>query len=225
MRRVGLSDVDVTGGDRAGGLVVTNAGVIYATYVTGRVAGGWAGGLAFSSHEGRVSASYGAARIESDQGGGLVSWNGGWIGASYATGRVTGSGGGLVAVNDGAIVGTYATGSVSPDGAGLVYRGEGEVAHSYWDADTSGLARSAGGTGRSTASLQAPAGYTGIYARWNLDIDRDGRADDPGTSGRPPSTRSWSSTSTATARQAGRNSATSAAPFPASRPSPWSTAG
>ena len=179
VRRVGLSDVDVNGGSSAGGLVVANSGVIYATYVTGRVAGKWAGGLAFSSDGGRVSASYGAARIESDHGGGLVSWNGGWIGASYATGRVTGSGGGLVAVNDGSIVGTYATGRVSPDGAGLVYRGEGDVAHSYWDADTSGLTRSAGGTGRSKASLQAPTGYSGIYARWNLDIDRDGRADDP----------------------------------------------
>ena len=178
-RRLGLSDVDVNGGSSAAGLVVTNSGVIHASYVTGRVAGEWAGGLAFSSHGGRVSASYGAARIESDHGGGLVSWNGGWIGASYATGRVTGSGGGLVAVNDGAIVGTYATGRVSPNGAGLVYRGEGDVAHSYWDADTSGLTRSAGGSGRSTASLQAPTGYVGIYARWNLDIDRDERGDDP----------------------------------------------
>ena len=177
VRHLGLTAVDVTGSG-AGGLAIDNDGVIHGTYVTGRVAGEWAGALTLSNG-GRVSASYGAARIVSDQGGGLLAWNVGWIGASYATGSVTGSGGGLVAVNDGVIVATYATGEVSRNGGALVLRGDGEVRHSYWDADASGLATSAGGTGRSTASLQAPTGYTGVYARWNLDVDRDGRADDP----------------------------------------------
>ena len=46
--------------------------------------------------------------------GGLVGWNAGPVGASFATGNVTGVGpaGGLIGANVGAAVSTYATGSV-----------------------------------------------------------------------------------------------------------------
>ena len=36
-----------------------------------------------------------------------------------------------------------------------------------------------GGVGKTTAELQAPAGYTGIYGEWNRDLDGDGGSDDP----------------------------------------------
>ena len=64
---------------------------------------------------------------------------------------------------------------------GLVSRTWGTltVTASYWDTATSGQASSAGGTGQTTGALQAPTGYTGLYAGWNVDLDGDGSADDP----------------------------------------------
>ena len=35
------------------------------------------------------------------------------------------------------------------------------------------------GTGQTTAQLQAPTGYSGIYADWNVDLNNDGTSDDP----------------------------------------------
>ncbi|MCY4557737.1 MAG: fibronectin type III domain-containing protein, partial [Chloroflexi bacterium] len=62
---------------------------------------------------------------------------------------------------------------------GLVGFDRSRVSASYWDTETSGLATSAAGTGKTTAELQEPAGYTGIYANWNEDLDGDGSDDDP----------------------------------------------
>ena len=42
-----------------------------------------------------------------------------------------------------------------------------------------GIADSYGGVGKTTAELQAPTGYAGIYADWNSDISGDGTTDDP----------------------------------------------
>ena len=65
--------------------------------------------------------------------------------------------------------------------------GSGTIAAGYWDTSTSG--RTAGADGRTTAQLQAPTDYGGIYAGWNVDVDHDGVADDPwhfGTAGQYP---------------------------------------
>ena len=48
---------------------------------------------------------------------------------------------------------------------------------SYWDTSTSG--RTVGAAGRTTAALQSPTGYTGIYSQWNVDLDGDSTVDDP----------------------------------------------
>ena len=49
------------------------------------------------------------------------------------------------------------------------------VTASYWDTQTSTAAlTSAGGVGKTTAELQSPTGYTGIYAGWNVDLNLDG---------------------------------------------------
>ena len=53
------------------------------------------------------------------------------------------------------------------------------ITASYWDTQASGQAGSYGGVGKTTAELQSQAGYTGIYAEWNLDLDGDNTADDP----------------------------------------------
>ena len=122
-----------------------------------------------------------------DQVGGLVGRNHrGTITASYATSAISGRGsniGGLVGWNDqGTITASYAMGAVTDrtQVAGLVGgSNHGTITASYWDTATSGQASSAGGTGQTTGALQAPTGYTGLYAGWNVDLDGDGSADDP----------------------------------------------
>ena len=117
--------------------------------------------------------------------------------AAYATGAVTANGGGTN--NVGGLLGelddiennidsSYATGAVSATGTGLgVVNSEGglvgalispalasQVANSYYDntADGAGLMVSpGGGSGQTTAALQTPVGYTGIYSAWNRDLD------------------------------------------------------
>ena len=123
-----------------------------------------------------------------------------WVISSYATGSVSGSGrdvGGLVGsvfhkpniqvVRDINIVASYATGSVSGPGpvGGLIGlrlpdRDADDritITASYWDTQTSGQATGVGDgdptgvQGRTTAQLQSPIGYTGIYSTWNADLD------------------------------------------------------
>ena len=147
-----------------------------------------AGGLvAHNDSGGIIKGSY-ATGIVTGQGhwfGGLAGKNAGTITASYANANVTGSGdqvGGLVGNNTGTISSSYASGSVYGDSAGvggLVGYSSGTVTASYWDTQTSRQSLSAAGIGKTTAELQSPTGYTGIYANWNVDLDGDGNADDP----------------------------------------------
>ena len=77
----------------------------------------------------------------------------------------------------------YSTGAVSSLGntvGGLIGGGSSSVfTDNYWDTLTSGRDASAGGVGQTTEALKSPTGYTGIYADWNVDVDRDGSSDDP----------------------------------------------
>ena len=139
-----------------GGLVGDNRGAIAASYATGHVSGeGWVGGL--------VGQSASAAESPSA------------ITASYATGRVSGTRkiGGLVGVNDGAITASYAAGPVSgsEDVGGLAGTSGGAITASYWDTRTSGHPAGSHGVGKTTAELQTPTGYSGIYETWNLNGD------------------------------------------------------
>ena len=71
--------------------------------------------------------------------------------------------------------------SDSGDAGGLDgnnFAGRGTARDSYWDTQTSGQSESAGGEGKTTSELQSPAGYTGIYENWNVDLDEDGVGDD-----------------------------------------------
>ena len=181
--------------DNFGGLVGSNrGGAITGSYATGAVSGnGYAdvGGLVGDNDAGTITTSYAVGDVSGrgDNFGGLVGANrGGTVTASYSTGSVTGMGfadiGGLVGDNSGVITASYATGSVSGRGdnhGGLVARNsaDGDVSDSYWDTENSGRADSDGGIGHTTAELQAPTGYTGIYANWNVDLDGDGAGDDP----------------------------------------------
>ena len=130
--------------------------------------------------------------------GTLVGGNSGRIIASHASGSVSGSSsadwchphaGGLIgyAGSGSATIASYSTASVSatgsngPKSGGLIGNADLSgvtVANSYWDTQISGKNNSAGGAGKTTAQLQTPTGYTGIYAAWdNLDVDGDGTAD------------------------------------------------
>ena len=152
-----------TGGKDVGGLVGVNQGVIQASYARGAVSG-WAdntGGLVGGNASGTIKASYATGPVSSagQRAGGLAGGNGGSIVASYSTGAATASGG-----EAGGLLGRLRTGAVTA---------------AYWDTQSSGRATSHGGSGKTTAELQQPTGYTGIYADWNLDLDLDGSGDAP----------------------------------------------
>ena len=153
LSQLGLVNVAITGGGNStGGLVGENQGTVSTSYVTGRVMGnGFVGGLVGWNDSGStITASYARGQVGGDRRvGGLVGYNVfGTITASYATGQVTGNSqvGGLVGFRIG---GTFTA--------------------SYWDTETSGQSSSAGGTGHTTAELQTPTDYTGIYANWNVN--------------------------------------------------------
>ena len=170
---------NVEGMNAVGGLVGAVSDryqVILASYATGDVSGG------------------GARLSESDSG--FIICDG--LGFFTTFGPVetpTSSGGGvggLVGSSCGVIEASYATGAVSGDVAvgGLVGSGQSvRVRAGYWDLETSGIRVGVGeddendngvidGTesqrlgvgGKTTAELQTPTGYTGIYAAWNVDL-------------------------------------------------------
>ena len=173
-----------------GGLVGRNSGSIVGSYVTGAVSGTGTGvGGLVGENNGSVAASYAAVEVTGgDDVGGLVGENHAAVTASYATGRVTGENqvGGLAGSNGSTITASYATGPVTgeDDAGGLVGSNEsagatGTVTGGYWDTTTSGRTTSDGGAGKTTTELQAPDGYTGIYAGWSVDLDGDTTGDSP----------------------------------------------
>ncbi len=211
VRNVGVREVSVTGssqGNTMGGLAGKNAGSITASYVTGSVTstggtsevGGLVGRNGGPSDSGSsIVSSYAAASVTGpgrSRVGGLAGYNYGRIRASYASGAVTGTGnqpyvGGLVGLhNGGSIAASYATGWISGSGSnvvgGLVGRNDGGISDSYWNTATSGQVTSPGGEGKTTAELQTPTGYTGIYASWNLDLDNSDGDGDATTGGDDP---------------------------------------
>ena len=190
IRHVGLVDVEVSGGSGVGGLAGTdNNSSIIGSYVTGMVSGTGdnVGGLVGQTYGSSVVTSYAAVEVTGGNNvGGLIGENDAAVTASYATGWVAGDDnvGGLVGSNGITITASYATGPVTGQSnvGGLVGRNTrsfsstGTVTASYWDTSTSGQTT---GSGRTTAQLQAPTSYSGIYQRWNVDLDGDGVSDNP----------------------------------------------
>ena len=139
--------------------------------------------------------------------GGLVGYAYGAVRASYSTATVSATGassiaGGLVGLlNSDTIVASYAAGPVSGSGTvgGLIGRafaltaGSTTVTNSYCDTMATGQTSCIGSrnsqatsdgiaaAGYTTAQLQNPTTYTGIYANWNLDLSvpADSVLDDP----------------------------------------------
>ena len=183
---------NVEGMDAVGGLVgavsdVTQ--VIEASYATGNVSG------------------RGARLTDSDSGFIICDLVGGFTvsGPAETTTSTGGGVGGLVGSSCGYIQVSYATGAVSGTAAvgGLVGSGRFVKAQSsYWDLETSEVRVGVGEDdandngvidgaellrvgvgGKSTAELQTPTDYTGIYEAWNVELGSspfgDGESDDP----------------------------------------------
>ena len=183
------------GGGSVGGLVgVNSGGVVSFSYATGNVSGDRdIGGLA-GENDSEVSACYATGNVSGDDDvGGLVGDNDGTVSASYATGRVSGSEnvGGLAGRNNGEVNASYATGAVlgNENAGGLAGRNGGTITNGFWDTQTAGQGTgvgygdSTGVVGKTTAELESPTGYAGIYRGWNVDVDNADRDDDPVTGG------------------------------------------
>ncbi len=168
------SIAEVRGIENVGGLVGFNIGSITTSYSTGSVYGLWSVG-------------------------GFTGLNSVTIRASYATGDVSGEYevGGFSGINDdeGLIITSYAVGKVTDsrgDGnshGGLVgyNRAGGRIIDSFWDTQSTRQRRgvsdgnTSGVRGGTTAQMQRPIGYTGIYSGWNVDIDNVDGDFDPST--------------------------------------------
>ncbi|WP_419840416.1 hypothetical protein [Candidatus Poriferisodalis sp.] len=182
----------VHGVSSVGGLIgLLNWSGVAASYATGDVStwNGDAGGLAGYWVDGRIRATYATGSVTLN--GGLLVQN---------NGRVRSRGGGLVGSASHCswrywprMRANYSVGHVSgPQGGryegltgGCVGNPPRAVAASYWDTDTTGHTDSPAdvGAGYTTAQLQTPTAYTGIYADWNVDVDvggYHGRFDGPG---------------------------------------------
>lgn len=140
--------------EKSGGGLVGRGGTISLSFATGSVSGDWnVGGMAGESYD-IISASYAAGSVSGKNTiGGLVGYLGGTVLLSYAIGNVTGEDltGGLVARTS--------------------ENENWEVIASYWNTQTSGQATSAAGEGKTTAELQWPTEYVGIYSTWVIDLD------------------------------------------------------
>ena len=198
--------VDVSGDELVGGLVghqILND--VVGTYATGNVSGNDAVG-------GLVGASSGLSQtILASYATGDVSGRGARLTDPFsfqcATTHTGGGVGGLLGTTScGRIETSYATGKVSGTTAvgGLVGTESSLwIVSSYWDRETSGVrvgvgqddlddngvidgaeSLRVGVEGLTTAELQGPTDYTGIYRSWNVDLDRsplgdEDDADDP----------------------------------------------
>ena len=194
IRSLALIDVEVTGVDDVGSLVGRNKGTIIASYATGAVSGNSAVGGLIGSNDGSIRSSYAAANVSAvGIVGGLAGSNSGDIIASYAAGSVSGGPivGGLIGLNSGSLRIAYAIGKVEGDErlGGLVgWHSSGAYSDTYWDTQTSGQTNAfergdaENVQGKTTAELQSPTGYTGIYQTWNADLD-DADADDNAATG------------------------------------------
>ena len=182
-------------GNDIGGLVGRNTGaaaVIINSYASGAISGaGWVGGLT-GTNDSKIISSYAIGNVagRSRAIGGLVGSNSrasSEIINSYATGTVqisssalrTGSFLGEMS-NNAKVINSYAIGNVTgatgatigaligrhPGNANNIAR---DVTNSYWNSETAGQSRSAGGSGRTTVQLQMPTTATGIYANWSVN--------------------------------------------------------
>ena len=175
---VGLKDAFVHANDYVGSLVGTNRGTVAASWSSGAVRGRqFIGGLvgytfaSSASEAGTITASYSHASTHaSDSANAQV---GGLTGVAHSITGFTAR-----------IIASYSTGAVAAavnnNVAGLTnVNGNSSIVNSYWDTTASGISAGGAGAGHSTAALQTPTGYAGIFAAWNVDVDGTTGGDNP----------------------------------------------
>ena len=190
---ISLENVHVAGEvigsrDYTGGLVgyLSGGNVHYCSF-NGSVSGlgGYTGGLVgYAPGSPKIYHSFSMGSVEgTDKVGGLIGLlqdNSAVLSDCFSQALVSGSKetGGLVGyLSSGRIVRSFSTGLVSaPDGASdigglLGKKVGGSVNFCYWDAETSGQASSAAGTGKSTAELQQRINYKNwnFYTLWQIN--------------------------------------------------------
>ena len=216
---VGWNDGTITASYATGAVSVSDAATNSANYSTagGLVGENRSTGTIKASYAAVAVTAATTSATASSYAGGLAGLNRGTINACYATGAASASAvhsnadeyaGGLVGVNVNStarINACYATGAVAGAGTGrktlggLIGEnaGSSNIANSYWDTvagHATGIGSVDGGTasnvvGQTTAQLQAPTEYAGIYANWNINLDAAAGGDDPwnfGTTGQYP---------------------------------------
>jgi hypothetical protein len=157
-----------------GGLVGRSSGAIMSSYSAGKVSGRSfvvVGGLV-GYNSGIVTSSYSTSTVSGvETVGGLAGENApkGRITSSYSTGPVSGDRfvGGFVGLNsyNTRIASCYSTGHVSGKTLGIgglvgaSYELD-DVISSFWDTETSGLNKSPGGTGKTTAEMKQAKTFT-----------------------------------------------------------------
>ena len=191
----------------AGALVGATTGTVRGCSATGTLShtgtGSFndVGGLVGRGDGPTISASWSGVSVSTagaaSSAGGLVGRTSSSVIATYATGAASASGrngeaGGLVGRLDhgGGVTASYARGSVTAAGSGgradgvfsVAARRDYGASFSYWDTAASGVADdpdSVSQEGKTTAQLQTPMGYTGIYADWDVNVDGAAGPDDP----------------------------------------------
>ena len=115
LHNVRLEDVSVTGGDKVGGLVGVNEGIVMYCYATVAITGNDDVGGLVGENFLHVSGSYAAGDVNGDNYvGGLVGYNADEIADSYAAAGVNGYNyiGGLVGYSEWEVTDSYAAGNV-----------------------------------------------------------------------------------------------------------------
>ncbi len=186
---------EVSGNETVGGLAGNLTGIITSSYAEVKVSGREQVGGLVGNNSGAIRASYAVGDVSgSKRVGGLAGVNNGGatIRAAYAATRVSGDAcvGGLVGTEFG-VYGASPDEDVSKMLRSCVRkrdefkREEPQISASYWDIEKTDHERAAheknipGSVGKTTAQLQWPRGYTGIYRTWNIDIDdADGDGDE-----------------------------------------------
>jgi len=129
-----------------GGLVGYNYGDITNSFATGDISGfNYVGGLVGDHSSSLISNSYATGSvIGDDMVGGLAGYSGDGIDSSYSTGLITGN--------------TYP--------GGLVGYNSDIVTNSFWDTQTSGMATSDGGTGKTTSEMKTLSTFSSVA--WDI---------------------------------------------------------
>lgn len=166
VRNLGVVDVNViASGSLAGGIAGMNGGTVTQCYSTGAVYGADSVGGLLGGNSGEVIRCYSSAVVSGD------AFVGGLIGAS----RRSNGGGGTYAVTE-----CYSTGTVKGDSlsGGLIgiRNEETAVTNCFWDAETSGLTTSAGGTGKTTAEMRVA--QTFLEVGWDFLGERGNGTED-----------------------------------------------